>query len=46
VLENNKFELVFDELVDFKAMKNILKNNNAVTEIFDIEEMEEEEDDE
>jgi hypothetical protein len=41
MLENNKFELVFDETEEGKDLKTLLTNTPNI-EIFDIEEEEEE----
>jgi hypothetical protein len=41
MLDNNKFELVFDEVEEGKDLKTLLTNTPNI-EIFDIEEEEEE----
>lgn len=43
VVENNRFELIFDELIEKRNMINLLKDNKIEQECFDIEEEEEEE---
>ncbi|CAD8105721.1 unnamed protein product [Paramecium primaurelia] len=43
VVENNKFELIFDELIEKKNMINLFRDNKIEQECFDIEEEEEEE---
>lgn len=45
MLENNRFELVFDEVEEGKELKTLLTNTPNI-EIFDIEEEEEEENEE
>ncbi|CAD8212586.1 unnamed protein product [Paramecium octaurelia] len=43
VIENNKFELIFDELIEKKNMLSLFRDNKIEQECFDIEEEEEEE---
>ncbi|CAD8199428.1 unnamed protein product [Paramecium octaurelia] len=45
VLENNRFELIFDELIDKKAMFNLYRDGKVEQDGFKIEEEEEEEKD-